>query len=34
MVNFKYCKKCLEVRQFSNSGTVGLISCDVCGSEG
>jgi len=31
---FKFCKKCVAIRQFKASGFFGLIRfCDVCGAE-
>lgn len=30
---FKYCRKCVGIRQFIDKGYTGTKRCDVCGDE-
>lgn len=30
---FKYCRKCVAMRQFIDRGYTGKSKCDVCGAE-
>lgn len=30
---FKYCKKCVSIRQFLPNGYEVIRHCDICGSE-